>query len=82
MRDPEASSWPETVVGYHGCPQEVADLLLAGQPWQPSANTYDWLGGGIYFWEYAPHRAGDRARERHGERAVSLRATLRLALEV
>ena len=29
----------------------------------PSQNDYDWLGGGIYFWEYGPERALDWARE-------------------
>jgi len=49
------------VVGYHGCPENYArDLLLGTQPvlqWQPSTNEWDWLGHGIYFWEYSPDRA-------------------------
>ena len=37
----------------------------------PSSNDYDWLGGGIYFWENNPHRASDWAKtlQRH-ERPV------------
>jgi hypothetical protein len=27
------------------------------EAWQPSHNPYDWLGHGIYFWEFAPSRA-------------------------
>lgn len=29
----------------------------SGQHLQKSANAYDWLGGGIYFWENDPQRA-------------------------
>ena len=51
------------VLGYHGCdPQFVDDLLagrVSGNDWRPSANPYDWLGEGIYFWEHAPARARD-----------------------
>ena len=44
------------VLGYHGCDRAVADRLLSGEPFRPSANDYDWLGGGIYFWEANPQR--------------------------
>src|SRR5688572_25735952 len=49
------------VLGYHGCDPAFAEALLLGRAaianWQPSLNPYDWLGHGIYFWEFAPHRA-------------------------
>jgi hypothetical protein len=49
------------VLGYHGCEPSFAEALLRGEvrieDWQPSRNPYDWLGHGIYFWEFAPHRA-------------------------
>ncbi|MEW4569382.1 hypothetical protein AB1L88_16075 [Tautonia sp. JC769] len=49
------------VLGYHGCEPEFADALIAGElpvsEWKPSENPFDWLGRGIYFWEYAPERA-------------------------
>lgn len=49
------------VLGYHGCDHKFADSLIRGKSqiggWQPSTNAYDWLGHGIYFWEYAPERA-------------------------
>src|SRR5262249_30803254 len=49
------------VLGYHGCEPAFADALLRGNvsldAWEPSANPYDWLGHGIYFWEFAPERA-------------------------
>ena len=49
------------VLGYHGCEPAFAEEILRGEKavkdWKPSANEYDWLGHGIYFWEYAPERA-------------------------
>lgn len=49
------------VLGYHGCDEALAASLLAGETpvedWQPSRNSYDWLGHGVYFWEHAPERA-------------------------
>ena len=52
-----------TVLGYHGCDPAFAEALLDGRisidEWKPSTNDYDWLGHGIYFWEYAPERASN-----------------------
>jgi len=45
------------VIGYHGCDAKVATRLLDGQSFVPSVNDYDWLGTGIYFWEYGADRA-------------------------
>lgn len=48
-------------LGYHGCEPPLADALVRGEvsveQWQPSENPFDWLGRGIYFWEFAPERA-------------------------
>ncbi|NOU28295.1 MAG: hypothetical protein HOO96_10375 [Polyangiaceae bacterium] len=41
----------------------MADRLLRGERFQPSENDYDWLGRGIYFWEYGPDRALRFAQE-------------------
>lgn len=46
-----------TVVAFHGTTAYQADRLVAGHPFKPSNNTDDWLGGGIYLWEYAPKQA-------------------------
>jgi hypothetical protein len=51
------------LLGYHGCSSKVAERLLDGEPFKPSANKYDWLGPGIYFWEANPRRALDFAVE-------------------
>jgi hypothetical protein len=42
----------------------MADRLLAGEPFRRSENGYDWLGSGVYFWEYGPDRALQFAREK------------------
>src|SRR5262245_55731365 len=51
------------VLAYHGCDAAVAERLLAGEPFRNSRNDYDWLGSGIYFWEYGPDRALQFARD-------------------
>ncbi len=49
--------YDRTVIAYHGCDAEVAEQLLAGVCFKPSENDFDWLGKGIYFWEYGYARA-------------------------
>lgn len=51
------------VLGYHGCDKQVAEALLAGEPFKHSANDYGWLGPGVYFWEANPQRGLDFANE-------------------
>lgn len=43
---------------------------------QPSDNDYDWLGNGIYFWEHAPRRALEFAREQKERGKVDKPAVL------
>ena len=46
------------VIGYHGCDRILAQRIVAGKSdLQPSQNSWDWLGHGIYFWEDSPARA-------------------------
>lgn len=49
--------YDRTIIGYHGCDAETAERLLRGDPFKPSINDFDWLGSGVYFWEYGPDRA-------------------------
>ena len=51
------------VLGYHGCDRGTGESLLKGEPFRPSANDYDWLGPGVYFWEANPQRGLEFARE-------------------
>ncbi len=47
-----------TIVGYHGTRLSVAlDIVNRRQTFKFSRNRDDWLGHGIYFWEYAPQQA-------------------------
>lgn len=58
------------VFGYHGCDASVADhAILTGKHLALSENDDDWLGAGIYFWEYGPERAMEWAQDkaRRGE---------------
>lgn len=51
------------VLGYHGCDADIAERLLAGEPFRPSDADWDWLGPGVYFWEANPDRGFDWAVE-------------------
>lgn len=49
---------PGLILGFHGCDESVIANVLSGtDALRPSENAYDWLGHGIYFWEYSPTRA-------------------------
>jgi hypothetical protein len=46
------------ILGYHGCEAGLArKVVLRETTLRPSANGYDWLGQGIYFWAHDPVRA-------------------------
>ncbi len=47
---------------------------MAVADWKASTNEYDWLGQGIYFWEYSPERAHRWA----GEHGIVIGAVLQL----
>jgi hypothetical protein len=50
--------WSGYVLGYHGCDAEIANKIVSGRDTlNPSANDYDWLGHGQYFWEESVARA-------------------------
>lgn len=52
------------VIGFHSCDLEVGLKLLNGHDeLQPSENTWDWIGSGIYFWEQDSLRALQYATE-------------------
>jgi len=73
--------YDRTVIAYHGCSQETADRLLAGEPFTISENDYDWLGRGIYFWEFGPDRArrwAEARATRKGDTAAVVGAVVQL----
>ena len=60
---------PRTIIGYHGCDVTLAESVISGAGELPeSTNTYDWLGGGVYFWEDSYARAWQWAQERCSRR--------------
>ena len=57
---------PGIVIGFHGCDSTIADdVLKNGKSLNPSQNSYDWLGSGIYFWETDKNRALEWAKKNH-----------------
>src|SRR5688572_3807752 len=55
---------PFSVIGFHSCDREVGMRVLNGSDdLKASNNSWDWLGMGIYFWEFDPHRALNYAIE-------------------
>ncbi|MBA2117728.1 hypothetical protein [Bremerella alba] len=52
------NDYHRTVVGYHGTTLSVALRLVNRiSKFTSSDRDYDWLGKGVYFWEYAPKQA-------------------------
>ncbi|MBZ2419279.1 hypothetical protein IPS36_20835 [Xanthomonas perforans] len=52
------------VLGFHGCTKDIGEQVIIGSSsMKSSANDYDWLGPGIYFWENSPERASQFASE-------------------
>lgn len=46
------------ILAFHGCDESVATAVINNEKeLKASTNNYDWLGHGIYFWEYSPDRA-------------------------
>jgi hypothetical protein len=57
-----ARNQPFQIIGYHSCDRELAlDVLVGKKELISSENAWDWLGGGVYFWEQDPQRAADYA---------------------
>jgi len=65
------------VIAYHGCDRETRDRVLLGKAaLQKSENEQDWLGHGVYFWEYGPARALDWAKKKQAEGKIKESAVL------
>jgi len=70
--------YARTIYGYHGCSATTAESVLGGAPFKPSEKAYDWLGAGVYFWEYGLDRAWRWAKERHPDEPAVVGAHLQL----
>jgi hypothetical protein len=81
---PRFADYHRTVVGYHGTRRSTALRVVQGlEEYKRSENPDDWLGHGIYFWEYAPKQAWAWAEQRRrsqawGEEVAVLASMIRL----
>lgn len=66
-----------TVKGHHGTSRQAAEAVLS-VGFRISANPYDWLGDGAYFWQDAPLRAADWARANFGSDAAVIECDIEL----
>lgn len=64
---------PSQVLAFHGCDRTVGEAILNGKVKHlaRSANDYDWLGHGTYFWESNPQRALEFAEEAKSNPRIS-----------
>lgn len=73
------SKLPNLMLGFHGCSKETYQaVIFNGAQLHKSTNPYDWLGGGIYFWEQNLERAWQWAIEHHKEDAAVVGAVIDL----
>jgi hypothetical protein len=64
------SSKSNLIIGFHGCDQSVATILLNNpNNIKISNKPYDWLGYGMYFWDNNYQRALDwaKAKQKQGK---------------
>ena len=58
MKEDLYSHRSNLIVAFHGCDQSVVEkVVLCQENLIASTNDYDWLGSGVYFWEYNESRA-------------------------
>jgi hypothetical protein len=73
-----AFDYDRTLVAFHGTRRFTARKLVAGESFGVSENDDDWLGHGVYFWEFAPQQAWWWARRRYGDDAAVVGSLVRL----
>lgn len=57
------SSRTGLTLAFHGCDKRVLNQVIQkNKSLTASTNSWDWLGHGIYFWEYSPSRALEFAK--------------------
>jgi hypothetical protein len=71
------------VLAYHGCDASVAERVIAGREHlRLSRRGYDWLGGGVYFWEDSESRAWQWAEEGVRERRLKKPAVVGAVIQL
>ena len=74
MKESLYSRRSNLVVGFHSCDKSVVDAVIAGKTeLLASANDYDWLGSGIYFWENNEDRAWQWAKQLSTRKSSSVK---------
>lgn len=53
-------------IGYHGTDRTSAEAILKEKNFLPSGTWQDWLGRGVYFFEFDPHQAFMITKARKG----------------
>lgn len=75
------SSRSNLVLGFHGCNKETfKNVLYEHEQIKKSKNDYDWLGNGIYFWEYNLTRALQWSQEHGNDPPYVIGAVIDLGL--
>lgn len=63
---------PGLILAFHGTDKQTVEKVLAGKEHlEESQNAYDWLGHGIYFWEYSPQRALEFAQQSKTDKKIT-----------
>jgi hypothetical protein len=73
-----AFDYDRTLVAFHGTRRTTAKKLIGGDAFGVSENDDDWLGRGVYFWEFAPQQAWWWAERRYGAEAAVVGSLVRL----
>lgn len=78
---PQFSDYHRTVIGYHGTRRSVAEkVVLLQEPLRVHDQAHDWMGNGVYFWEYGPKQAWwfaeVRRRQRKWDEPVAVVASM------
>lgn len=70
-------NYQRQVIAFHGCDRDIRDQVLLGKAaLRPSENDYDWLGRGLYFWEFGPERAIEWAQNQKRRGRIKKAAVL------
>ncbi len=71
------------VIGFHGCDAATARAIIAGEASvRQSAEDYDWLGPGAYFWEGDARRAQEWAEAKVARGAYSEPAVVAAVIDL
>lgn len=75
---------PNLIIGFHGCTEETYNkVILEGESLKSGVSKSDWLGRGLYFWEFNLARAWSWAEtqaEKHKTKPAVIGAIIDLGL--